>query len=184
MMVFDTTFNNILVISWRSVLLVGETGVPGENPRPVASHWQTLSHNAVHLVLIKIRIKKIAIQNWKYAKRCLSTSTNTTVVYWTYLCSYKYYMTVVYTKASKCVVCDQCYKIYFRTFTVFMFILCSLVVRLSIENIKQYLSTIEIEIWSINQPINQSIKRNKEISNQLVNQSIQPNHRQYRLTIN
>jgi len=26
-MVFNTTFNNISVISWRSVLLVGETGV-------------------------------------------------------------------------------------------------------------------------------------------------------------
>ena len=39
--------NNILVISWRSVLLVEETGVPGENHRPVASHLQTLSHNIV-----------------------------------------------------------------------------------------------------------------------------------------
>ena len=28
-------FNNISVISWRSVLLVEETGVPGENHRPV-----------------------------------------------------------------------------------------------------------------------------------------------------
>jgi len=40
-------FNNISVLSWLSVLLVGETGVPGENHRPVSSHWQTLSHNAV-----------------------------------------------------------------------------------------------------------------------------------------
>jgi hypothetical protein len=44
-MVFNATFNNISVISWRSVLLVEETGVPGENHRPVASHRQTLSHN-------------------------------------------------------------------------------------------------------------------------------------------
>jgi hypothetical protein len=29
--VFNTTFNNISLISWRSVLLVEETGVPGEN---------------------------------------------------------------------------------------------------------------------------------------------------------
>ena len=42
-MVFNDTFNNISVISWRSVLLMEETGVPGENHRPVASHWQTLS---------------------------------------------------------------------------------------------------------------------------------------------
>ena len=44
-MVFNATFNNISVISWQSVLLVEETGVPGENHRPVASHWQTSSHN-------------------------------------------------------------------------------------------------------------------------------------------
>jgi hypothetical protein len=35
-MVFNATFNNISVISWREVLLVEETGVPGENHRPVA----------------------------------------------------------------------------------------------------------------------------------------------------
>jgi len=29
--VFNATVNNISVISWRSVLLVEETGVPGEN---------------------------------------------------------------------------------------------------------------------------------------------------------
>ena len=37
-MVFYTTFNNISVISWRPVLLVEETGVPGENHRPAAFH--------------------------------------------------------------------------------------------------------------------------------------------------
>jgi hypothetical protein len=30
-MVFNTTFNNISVISWRSVLLVDEAGVPGKS---------------------------------------------------------------------------------------------------------------------------------------------------------
>ena len=44
-MVFNMTLNNISVISWRSVLLAEETGRPKENVRPVASHWQTLSHN-------------------------------------------------------------------------------------------------------------------------------------------
>jgi len=34
---FNATFNNISVISWQSVLLVEETGVPGENCRPVVS---------------------------------------------------------------------------------------------------------------------------------------------------
>jgi hypothetical protein len=31
---FNATFNNISVISWRSVLLVKETAVPGENHQP------------------------------------------------------------------------------------------------------------------------------------------------------
>jgi len=30
-MAFNANFNNISAISWRSVLLVEETGVPGEN---------------------------------------------------------------------------------------------------------------------------------------------------------
>ena len=34
------TFNNISVISWHSVILVEETGVPGENCR----QWPTASH--------------------------------------------------------------------------------------------------------------------------------------------
>jgi hypothetical protein len=33
-----STFNNITVISWRSVLLVEEMGVPGENHRAVTRH--------------------------------------------------------------------------------------------------------------------------------------------------
>jgi hypothetical protein len=37
-MVFNATFNKISIISCRSVVLVEETGVPGEN------HRQTLSH--------------------------------------------------------------------------------------------------------------------------------------------
>jgi len=45
-MAVSATFN-ISVISWRSVLLMEETGVPGENHRPVPRHRQSLSHNVV-----------------------------------------------------------------------------------------------------------------------------------------
>ena len=31
-MVFNATFNNISVISWQSVLLMEENGVPGKKP--------------------------------------------------------------------------------------------------------------------------------------------------------
>jgi hypothetical protein len=59
-MVLNATFNNISLISWLSVLLVEEIKVPGENHRPAASHWQTLSHNVVHLALIEIRTHNIS----------------------------------------------------------------------------------------------------------------------------
>ena len=51
-MEFNATINNISVISWRSILLLEETRGPGETQHPVISHWQTLSHNVVHLALI------------------------------------------------------------------------------------------------------------------------------------
>ena len=54
LMVFNAILNNISVISWWSVLLVEETG------GPVASHWQTSSHNVVHLALIEIRTHNIS----------------------------------------------------------------------------------------------------------------------------
>ena len=50
-MVFNVTFNNNSIISQQSVKLMEETGVPGEHHRPVVSHWQTLSHNAVSSTL-------------------------------------------------------------------------------------------------------------------------------------
>jgi len=43
-MTFNATLNNISVISWRSILLVEESG---ENHRIAASHWQTLSQKVV-----------------------------------------------------------------------------------------------------------------------------------------
>jgi len=52
-MVFNATYKNISVIA----LLVEETGV---NQRPSASHWQTFSHNIVHLALGGIRTHNIS----------------------------------------------------------------------------------------------------------------------------
>jgi hypothetical protein len=53
---FNATFINISAISWRPVLVVEEAGVPGENHRPWASNWSTLSlyqSNALFLVIYK-----------------------------------------------------------------------------------------------------------------------------------
>jgi hypothetical protein len=47
-MLFNATLKNIKIISWWSVLLVDETGVPGENRHNVASPW----HNIVRFELL------------------------------------------------------------------------------------------------------------------------------------
>ena len=65
-MVFNGTFNKISVISWRSILLMEETGERRENHRPVTSHCKTLSDNVVsstaHLSVIPIhKVSPVAI---------------------------------------------------------------------------------------------------------------------------
>jgi hypothetical protein len=58
-MVFDATINNISVISWQSVLLVEETGVPRENHPPVASHWQRLV--CINFFFISLKLNYLSI---------------------------------------------------------------------------------------------------------------------------
>jgi hypothetical protein len=65
--VLNTVFNNISVISWLSVLLVEETGVPGENYRPAVNRWQTLSQNVVSTPTAPIKIT-ILLRTWNTTK--------------------------------------------------------------------------------------------------------------------
>ena len=59
-MVFNTTFNNI------SVLLVEETGVPGENHRPATIH------KLYHIMLYRVRLTISRIQlQWELSKQNL-----------------------------------------------------------------------------------------------------------------
>jgi hypothetical protein len=62
-MVLNATFNNISAISRRSVLLVEETRVPGENHILAASHRQTLSHSVVSSTPLMSRIRTLNVSN-------------------------------------------------------------------------------------------------------------------------
>ena len=73
-MVFNATFKNISAISWCSVLFVEETGVPGENHRPVASRWQTFSHNVESSTLRLCGIQTLNV-SYKFNYHTITTTT-------------------------------------------------------------------------------------------------------------
>ena len=87
-MVFNATFNNISVISLWSILLVEETRIPGENHRPIASHWQTLSHieqNEMWNVIEMVAWKKISRNDsWTEFLICHNKFTKFTIFFATY----------------------------------------------------------------------------------------------------
>ena len=65
---FNATSCNISAISWWPVLVVGEAGVPGENHRPWASNWQTLSHAAAS----RVHPFYTPVSRWGRIIHCLS----------------------------------------------------------------------------------------------------------------
>jgi hypothetical protein len=83
-MVFNATFNNISVILWGSVLLVEETGVPGQNHRPVTDkccvHLQkSIFFNAKLLLMVSFILWYIIHCKLKIRGRRAITSTRWTV---------------------------------------------------------------------------------------------------------
>ena len=76
-MVFNATFNNISVISCRSVLLVEETGESGENHRPV-KHYHIMLYR-VHLawfeLIMLVVIGTDCIGSYKSKYNTITTTT-------------------------------------------------------------------------------------------------------------
>ena len=74
LMVFNATFNNISVLSWRSVLLVDETGWPGEN------------HKLYHIMLYtspwsRFELKSVVIGNDRIGSCKSNYHTNSTTTF-------------------------------------------------------------------------------------------------------
>ena len=90
---FNATFSNISAISWRPVLVVEETGVPGENHWPWANNWKTLSLAAAGRVHPFGNSQSRARTHAVLVMSCMSMNYE---IY----CNYKYVLICLYTERN------------------------------------------------------------------------------------
>jgi hypothetical protein len=70
----------LMVFTYFSYIVVEETGVPGENHRPVASPWQTLSQNVVSSTLTTLAM--IGTGSCKFNYHMITTMMAPKVHWW------------------------------------------------------------------------------------------------------
>ena len=94
-MVFTTTFNNISVISWQSVLLMEETGVL---EKTTDLPWVTDKLDQLMLYQVNLAMSEIQTHNFSGNMHCCTGSCNPMTITTTQICKWMISDHIMYSK--------------------------------------------------------------------------------------